>query len=358
MTNYMHSASGPSEPVSGASVWCGSDFKKRDGWEHYVTDRHIQEINDAIKAVRQSGLTIPEIGAKNFNLPSLGSVLARIRDEVVNGSGIAMLRGLPVNQWSREESAIAYWGIGTHVGQAVSQNQLGHVLGHVKDLGEDAKDVKTRGYRSHAALPYHTDLGAEIVALLCLKSAKSGGLSSITSAAAIHNEMLKSHSGLVAELAGDWHFDRRGEELPGMKPYFTMPVFSYCDDRLFVCYIKPFIETAQRFEGVPPLTERQKEALQMVRDLAESPKLRLDIGFEPGDVQFVNNMTTLHSRTEYEDYDEPAEKRHLLRLWLSVPDGPKLPGAFYERYGVSSSSTRPMGVNPPDGVLIAPLEAA
>jgi len=232
------------------------------------------------------------------------------------------------------------------------------MLGHVKDLGEDAADVNTRGYRSHAGLPFHTDLGAELVILLCLKRSKTGGLSSIVSASAIHNEILKNHPELMADLAAPWYFDRRGELLASMKPYYAMPIFSYLNDRLYTCYVKPYVETAQRFEGVPPLTKRQCKALEIVRDLANSEKLKLDISFNPGDIQFVNNLTTLHARTEYEDFNDPAEKQHLLRLWLTSPDGLPLPGPFYERYGTSQSSQRPMGVNSPDGKVSAPLEAS
>jgi len=356
--NKMHSAPGPDAPVSGPALWRGDELMAQGGWDHRVSDDNVQEVEEAVSAIKSRGLAISDITRNDFPLPGLGPLLTRIRDEVVDGSGVSMLRGLPVDRWSREESAIAYWGIGTHVGQAVSQNPLGHVLGHVKDLGEDAADVNTRGYRSHAALPYHSDLGAEMVVLLCLKASKSGGLSSVVSAPAIHNEILKNHSDLMADLAEPFYLDRRGELLPGMKPYYPMPVFNYLNDRLYVCFVKPFVETAQRFEGVPPLTQRQQKALELVKELAASAELRLDISFDPGDIQFVNNLTTLHARTEYQDFDDPAQKRHLLRLWLTTPNGLSLPKPFYDRYGVSQSSTRPMGVNPQDGVLSAPLEAA
>jgi len=356
--NELHTASGPEAPVHGPTLWHGEELAARGDWDHHLTDENVRELEQAIDAIKSRGLDIIDITRDDFTLPGLSPLLERIRADVVDGSGVAMLRGLPVERWSREQSAIAYWGINTYIGQAVSQNPQGHMLGHVKDLGEDAADVNTRGYRSHAALPFHTDLGAEIVVLLCLKASKTGGLSSIVSASAIHNKVLKEYPELMADLADPWYIDRRGELLPGMKPYYAMPIFNYLNDRLYVCYVKPYVETAQRFEGVPPLTQRQCKALEIVRDLANSEELKLDISFNPGDIQFVNNLTTLHARTEYEDFDDPAEKRHLLRLWLTTPDALPLPKPFYERYGTSQSNTRPMGVNPQDGKFCAPLEAS
>ncbi len=354
----LHAASGPDAPVRGPMAWRGEELAATGGWDHRVSDDDVLELEDAVARIWSRALAITDIARDDFTLPGLGPVLARIRGNVVDGRGVSMLRGLPVGRWSREESAIAYWGIGTHIGQAVSQNPLGHVLGHVKDLGADANEVNSRGYRSHDALPFHSDIGAEIVVLLCLNPSKSGGLSSIASGAAIHNEMLKRRPDLVAELARPWHYDRRGEVLDGMKPYYTMPVFNYLDDRLYISFVRRFIDSAQRFTELPRLTARQHEALNMMSGLAASAGMRLDIVFEPGDIQFVNNLTTLHSRTEYEDFDDPAQMRHLLRLWLANPDGRPLPAGYYERYGAGPSSTRPMGVNPQDGVLSAPLEAA
>lgn len=232
---------------------------------------------------------------------------------------------------------------------------MGHVLGHVTDMGDSASDVNTRGYRSHDDLPFHNDIGAELISLLCLRKSKSGGLSSVASAAAIHNEMLKRDPDLVAALAEPMYHDRRGEVPDGKDPYYQMSVFNYHAGRMTVCYIRRFIESAQRFEELPRLSDQQIAALDMVMELANSDDLRLDIAFNPGDIQFVNNLTTLHTRTEYEDYPEPERKRHLLRLWYAVPDGWPLPDAFYERYGATSDTGRPAGISAPRRV--APLEA-
>lgn len=346
---------GLGDPVRHPSVWYGADLARHDDWIHRLSDAEIAELADATAAVKARGLPITDITRDDFVLPNFGPVLSGIREELVDGRGVSMIRGVPVATLSREDAAIAYWGIGAHIGEAVSQNHMGHVLGHVKDVGDSADDVNTRGYRSHDGLPFHNDIGAELIGLFCLHESKSGGLSSVASAAAIHNEMLKRDPDLVAALAEPLYRDRRGEVPDGKDPYYLMPVFNYHAGHLTVCYVRRFIESAQRFEELPRLTDRHIAAMDMMMEMAYSDELRLDISFNPGDIQFVNNLTTLHTRTEYEDYPEPERKRHLLRLWLAAPDGWPLPDAFYERYGATAETGRPAGINAPGRV--APLEA-
>jgi hypothetical protein len=343
------------EPVQHPSVWYGADFAKNDDWIHQLTDAEIADLAAAVAAVKARGLAIVDITRNDFELPVLAAVLAHLRMELIDGRGVGMIRGVPVETLSREELAITYWGIGLHIGEAVTQNHLGHVLGHVTDMGDNAADVNTRGYRSSDDLPFHNDIGAELISLLCLHRSKSGGLSSVVSAAAIHNEMLKRDPDLVAALAEPMYHDRRGEVPDGKDPYYQMAVFNYHEGHMTVCYIRRFIESAQRFEELPRLSDRQIAALDMVMELAQRDELRLDIAFNPGDIQFVNNLTTLHTRTEYEDYPEPERKRHLLRLWYAAPDGWPLPDAFYERYGATSASGRPGGISASRRVV--PLEA-
>ena len=346
------------EPIEGRMVWTAAEMAASQDWIYRLTDADIAEIDMAVAAVRERNQAIVDIGRADFPLPTFGPTLDRLRDEVVDGRGVVMIRDMPVDRMLREEVAIAYWGIGTYIGDAVSQNPLGHVLGHVKDIGVDAADVNKRGYQSHANLPFHTDIGADVVGLLCLHPSKSGGLSSIASGAAIYNEMLKRRPDLAESLSVPMYRDRRGEVPDGKKPYFAVPVFSRHEGHLIVSYVRRFIESVQRFPEVPRVTATQSEAMDLLNELAYSDELRLDIDFEPGDIQLVSNIATLHTRTEYEDYEDPARKRHLLRLWLAVPDGCPLPDCFYERYGANPKNGRPAGINIAGVEQIAPLDVA
>ena len=247
----------PHPPVDGPSVWRGAELEKRHDWIHQVAADEVSELERSVDRIIARGLSVPNFGKDEFPLPEFARVLDRIRENVVNGIGVHVLRGLPVERWTREQSAIAYWGIGAHIGEAVTQNAYGHVLGHVKDIGVDVDDVNNRGHRSRAALSHHNDIGGEIIGLFCLKPSKSGGLSSVVSAGALYNEMLKRRHDLLAELLQPMFLDRRGEVPEGWKRYYRLPVFSHHEGRLIVCFVRRFVESAQRFSDVPRLSQAQ-----------------------------------------------------------------------------------------------------
>ncbi len=329
-----------------------------DSWIFHLGPDRLAELEAAVAEVRARGLSILDVGREDFPLPNLGPTLAGLRDELVDGRGFTLIRGLPVAAWGQKASAIAYWGMGRHLGEPITQNPLGHMLGHVKDIGADADDVEKRGYQSSDYLPFHTDVSGDFVALLCFKPAKRGGASSIVSSLAVHNEILARRPDLARVLAEPFYWDRRGEVPEGLEPYYPLPVFNYHARHLNVAYLRRFAISAQRFDAVPRLTEAQLEAMDLVDEIANSPELRLDMEFRQGDIQVLNNHVILHARTEYEDFEDPAEKRHLMRLWLNCETGWPLPDVFYHRYGAPVGEGRPRGVHVPGTVPTAPIDVA
>jgi hypothetical protein len=251
---------------------------------------------------------------------------------VLNGRGFALLRGLPIERWSRQQAAIAFVGLGVHCGRLRAQNAQGHLLGHVKDQGLSSKDPNVRIYQTRERQNYHTD-SCDVVALLCLHPAKSGGLSSLVSTVTMFNELRRKRPDLAQVLFEPIETDRRGEVLSGQKPYFSIPVFNWHAGLLSAIYHRPYIESARRFPEVPALTARQVEALNAFDGLANDPALHFFMAFQAGDVQLVHNHTLLHDRTSFEDWPEPDRKRHLFRLWLAPTQARPLPPVFAERYG-------------------------
>ena len=227
---------------------------------------------------------------------------------------------------------MAFLAIGVHLGNLRMQNAQGHLLGHVRDLGRSSEDPNTRIYQTLERQTHHTD-SCDVVALMCLQKAKSGGLSSLVSSTTIFNEMRRRRPDLLKVLMEPIETDRRGEVPEGGKPYFSIPVFNYYDGLVSAIYQRQYIESARRFPGVPPLTPQQIEALNLLDQLANDPSLNLTMEFEPGDIQLVHNHTILHDRTAFEDYPEPERKRHLLRLWLAPAGARPLPAVFAERFG-------------------------
>lgn len=341
---------------TGEAAWYGADLAKTTGWAHTFTADQIAELEAAAES--SLGRDTAMLTEADLPLPILEPVLRDVRQSVVDGRGFSLLRGLPVEGWSKDITARAYWAIGLRVGRAVVQNRHGHVLGHVRDIGGDVNAPTQRGYQSAANLPFHTDVGAEVVGLFCLKPAKSGGRSSIVSAATIWNEIVDRRPELAEVLTQPFYRDRRGDETAGQKPWYAMPVFMPAGGRMAVAYVRRFIESAQRFDDVPRLTAAQIEAMDLLDELAYDPRIKLDMDFRPGDIQLVNNLVSLHTRTEYEDWPEEDRKRHLFRLWLTVPDGWPLPEPFFARYGADPATGRPQGINLPPGVTPnAPLDA-
>jgi hypothetical protein len=222
--------------------------------------------------------------------------------------------------------------IGVHLGNLRMQNAEGHLLGHVRDLGRSSDDPHTRIYQTRERQTHHTD-SCDVVGLLCLRTAKSGGLSSLVSSTTIFNEMRRRSPDLLGVLMEPIETDRRGEVPEGSKPYFNIPIFNYHDGLVSAIYQRQYIESARRFPDVLQLTALQIEALDLLDELANDPKLNLMMDLEPGDIQLVHNHTILHDRTAFEDYPEPERKRHLLRLWLAPPNARLLPEIYAQRFG-------------------------
>ena len=336
-------------------AWYGPDQAKLGDWRHELTDSDRRELRTALAVARKSDLPLHELGREQFPLSSefVGRLHA-LRREALEGRGFFLLRGLPVADYSPWESAAAFWGMGLYLGEAVSQNGKGHVLGHVANLGLDYADPEVRGYQTSARLNFHTD-SSDLVGLLCLQTPQSGGLSSIASSTTVWNEMLRRRPDLARALLGPVYYTRWGEVGSGMKPYYGVPVFSPSAGHMVVRYVRSSIRKAQLMSEVPRLTPIQEEALDFFDSLTNDPTIHLSMEFQPGDIQMLCNHWILHSRTSYVDWPEPERRRHLLRLWLACEDGPVVPESFTSSIRESTKSGRPGGIQVPGVALTAPL---
>ena len=342
--------------VSGPSVWYGRDLQRRTDWLRSFSAAELAELDAAVRAFKASGAPLAGISPGSFPLPSLGTRLAAILEELLEGRGFAMLRGFPVERYTREEQAIAYLGIGAWFGRARSQNARGHLLGHVKDLGLDIADPKVRYYQTKRKLEYHTD-SADVVGLLCLRTAKSGGESFIASSMTLYNEVLARRPELAPALFEPYPTDRRGEVPEGMKPWFDMPIYHRHAGRLTCIYVRQYIESAQeQFAEAKRLSRAQVEAMDLLDDLVNDPRIHLSMAFLPGDMQFLHNHQILHSRNDFENWPQPERHRHLLRLWLAPATARPLPEIFAPRYGSVTPGERG-GIVVRETKLKVPLEA-
>lgn len=318
--------------VRDRSAWYGSGLTDSADWIERLSEVEIDEVEKAVHGLEESDIDLATITNKDVPLPTLAPRLQGLIDEVLNGRGFVLIKSLPLERWTRRQAAIAFLVIGVHLGSLRMQNAEGHLLGHVKDLGRSSDDPNTRIYQTRERQTHHTD-SCDVVALLCLHAAKSGGLSNLVSSTTIFNEMRRRRPDLLRVLLDPIETDRRGEVPQRSKPYFNIPVFNYHVGLVSAIYQRQYIESARRFPGVAPLTALQIEALDLLDQLANDPKLNLMMKFEPGDIQLVHNHTILHDRTAFEDFPEPERKRHLLRLWLAPTSARILPEVYAERFG-------------------------
>ncbi len=304
-------------PLDVAAAWRGQDMRRRDDWIVPLRAAQIGELDAARAAVRARGLGLADVRREDFSLPTLGAAAAVWADELANGRGFVLLRGLPVARWGDADAALVFWGLGQHLGEPGAQNPDGDLVGHVTDLGEEPTQPYVRRYRTAGDIAYHCDL-ADVVGLLCLRTARAGGASRIVSSVAVYNELLRRRPDLVARLYEPFCLDTREEGGAGRAPYVPVPPCRHGGGTLRTFYHSDYFRSAVRHAEVPPFTPEERALLDLYEEIAGAPELYLDMQFEPGDIQLLSNHVVLHARTAYRDFAEPERKRHLLRLWLSL----------------------------------------
>ena len=284
-----------------------------------LTDDERREIVDAVRAARLAVATAATVDTASFPLPTLAERTKEWSTLLNAGRGFLLLRRFPIDLLDEADVELAYLGLGTHLGTPVGQDREATVLGHVRDEGVERTHPGVRFYRTRERQDFHAD-GADLVGLLCLHRARAGGESRIVSSAAVYNELLRRRPDLVEVLYRPFCWDRNDEQSPGEDPFFTMPVFNDVGGVPRVFYIGWYIRDAQRHAQVPRLTAEQIEAMELLEAIAADPAFFLEMDFQPGDIQLLNNARILHSREAYEDHDDPVQRRHLLRLWLAAHD--------------------------------------
>ena len=342
------------DAITSPVAWTGRDMMAApERWTYRLSDADVAEIENAATIFIDSGRPLGQITRDLFPLPEFGVWLDSLRETLIHGIGFQLITGLPVETYSGDMRATIFCGIGSHIGRARSQNAAGHLLGHVRDVGADINDPNTRIYQTTSRQSFHTD-SCDVVGLLCVREAMSGGDSMLASSMTAYNEILKRRPDLAPHLFLPVATDRRGEVPENEDPFFTIPVYSWHRNFLTCIYQRNYIDSAQRFETAPRLSAQQLEALDLLDDIVNEPDMHLRMRLQPGDMQFVYNHSLLHDRTGFTDWPEAEKRRHLLRLWLAVPEDRPLPAVFAQRYGSVDIGDRG-GVITNETVLHAPI---
>jgi Taurine catabolism dioxygenase TauD, TfdA family len=342
-------------PITGANVWHGKDMVNSMRWQRHLTPAQLAEIDTALTAARARRLSWEDMTAEDFPLPRLAPLFDDIREELENGSGLLMLRGIDPARYSLDDAKIVYAGLCRNLGTLVYSNRGGEYMREIRDVGRDVgkrygelADGQGSAFLSsysrtlsNGSLRYHTDR-CDVVALFCIRQAMKGGLSRLCSSPAVHNAMLERRPELCAALYRDVWRSRFGEEDEGDSLGYGLPVWGARDGKFTSHYSRTFVEAGQRRPEAPRVSAAQWEALDMLSDLAD--ELSFEMSFAPGDIQFVNNHVIYHARTEFEDDAEAGRDRLLLRLWLAMPNSRALPEGHEVLWGNIATGARRGGI--------------
>ena len=316
------------------AAWRGEQLFARPDWLYELTDTDIGEIDRAFQGVAQ--MDLESITQEDFSLPRFATRMTAIQQSLESGSGATWVRGFPVERYTDEQAMRVFWGLSRHVGTPVSQSAEGERIFHVRDAGYGDQDPRTRGPNTRKKLSFHTDR-CDVISFLCLKQAKSGGENFLVSSLALFNELLERRPDLLQELMRPYYYQRHNVDGGNALPYCRQPIFSIFEGHFAASFLRVLIERAYRMPELPEMTDLQREALDYLEQLAEDPALHVRFRQQAGDMLFLNNWVTFHRRSDFEDHETPERKRHLLRLWLSVPNSRPLDPQFRENFGATEA---------------------
>ena len=282
------------------AAWRGADLRADRSWVVELTEEQRAEL-------RAGG-----------PLVALAPAVRDWRARLQTGLGVLLVRGVPVEDLTEQGCRDVFALLGSHLGDPVSQNRDGDLLTDIRDVGNDPTDPDVRLYTTAAEQDFHTD-GADLIGLLCLRTARSGGINRVVSSVTVYDEIATARPDLAPLLEQDWHFFLHTQD-DGTPLTFPMPIVRRDGGRLASFFVPWYIRRAQGLPGVPDLTPEQDEVLRLYETTANRPDLYLDMDFRPGDMQWIRNAVVLHKRTAYVDWPEPGRRRHLLRLWLAARD--------------------------------------
>jgi hypothetical protein len=314
------------------AAWNAAELEAdRRRWTFALDDRARRDLVATLKKARDPGKTLFDYQREDFNVGAAWPMIAAAFEEAKRGLGVALIKGLPRDGIDEKGFELLTWAIGLHAGVGRPQGKASHYISAVRDAGTAYRTGTGRGYSSNAELDFHTD-SADLVALSCYNKAASGGMSITTSSPAAYARMKAEFPALTEWLHRPVHFSRQGEQAPDEAPSYPHPIFDERGGKLFSKWNWNRVTSAQKLDGVPKVAPQQQEALDTFDKVVRRPELAHTMWLEPGDLQIINSHTTLHSRTDFIDHDDPEKKRLLFRLWLAPPDGDHLPESWRVLY--------------------------
>lgn len=311
--------------IKSAAAWKGPEIDWQKEGLHILSQDEVHEIDQALDYLKSLGkVDFPDIKPSNFPLNKVAKLMRSLPKRLQEGCGFVMLRGLPRERYTDDDMALVYFGLCSYVGTTLTQSYLGDLIGHVVNVSDF--EPLSRGYRKGGGQLMHTD-SCDIIGLMCLRTAKSGGKSRISSAVTVHNYMAEHHPELLQVLHEGLYLKRNDEDGRHATRTFSEGKIKFFNESQgeFISYLPTGYARLCEKSGQRPYTQAESDALYTVRKVCVMPEHYLDMGFTDGDIQFLNNRTMVHGRTDYEDYPELHKRRHLLRMWIRTDMWQKMP---------------------------------
>lgn len=323
------------QPLEHPALWHGTELFDRPDWRHELT---AEEVGELLALVNASDDAAP-------HWPHIAALGRRIQHDLEEGSGACLVQGLPPDALHSEQAERAFFAFASEIGTPVSQSAAGERVFHVRDEGYQVGQPQARGPNTRKRLSFHTDR-CDVIAFMCLAQAKSGGDNQLVSSMAVYNVMLERRPDLLRVLLEPFYYQRHNVDTGNDRPWCRQPIFSFCEGHFAASYLRVLIDRAYQNPDLPDMTAEQRAALDMVEEIASDPALHVGLRLAPGDILLLNNWVTLHRRDEFVDHEEPALRRHLLRIWLAVPNSRPLDPLFADNYGDTKAGAVRGGMRP------------
>ncbi len=305
--------------VGGTKAWVRADIR-RENWFLRLTPECLAELHAIVAELRAHPCVIEQIDPARFAMPACRAFMRSVRAVLDEGVRFAVVDRLPMDEISDTEAKALYWILSSLLARPVQQKLTGTMIYDVHDTGKKATPGSgVRPDQTNMEQFFHNDNAynttqPEIVALLCARPAKTGGVSHVMSFYTLHNALLRAHKDAIPRLYQPFWFDRQKEYLPGEPAVMSAPMFTY-DGRL-----KVRMSMHQASGGYAmlnqPLDQAAVASFAALKSLFADEALSVDFVMERGQIQYVNNLETCHRRTTFEDFAEPERKRLMIRLWL------------------------------------------
>ena len=312
------------------SIWKGDDLESHPDFNVKLSREDVAELEEAARSTVNTPLL--EIKKGDYVLPKLSEKLAGIQRNLEDSIGATLLSGFPTERFDEETAKRIFWGISQHLGTPVSQSASGERIFSVRNEGYGDGDNRQRGPNTNRKLSFHSDR-SDVIGFLCWKQAKSGGENQLVSSLALHNAIWERRPDLLEQLYLPYYYKRHNVDSGNDLPWCRQPIFSVTEGKFACNILRVLIDRAYALPELPEMKEIQREALDFVEETASDPDLHYSFRQKPGDMLFLNNFTVLHRRSAFEDYEEPERRRHIFRIWLSVPNSRPLDPLFRENYG-------------------------